>query len=182
VIAFLNVNVDDPRFAFHHLDAHNDLYNPAGQPLESFTELPVGDERFDIICLFSSSPTWAPHDYRAMLSLLRRHISPSGGLVFRCSSTRASTPTPGPPSSASSSDDWRRRSVSPSGHPGSAASGAPTDGVSRLRRPHPPTKPLMKAVYSEPYAAGSSRNRMDSPALHPPEEPFVQHYFVCRPI
>jgi hypothetical protein len=53
VIEWLQANVPDPRFEFHHLDAHNALYNPHGKPLESFDLLPVGPRHFDLICLFS---------------------------------------------------------------------------------------------------------------------------------
>jgi SAM-dependent methyltransferase len=82
VIEFLTTNVDDERFSFHHIDIQNDLYNPSGLPLTERTELPVGDEQFDIIWLFSVFTHLAPDDYVAMLQLLRRYISRDGWLVF----------------------------------------------------------------------------------------------------
>lgn len=183
VIAFLRGHVDDPRFAFHHLDAHNDLYNPAGQPLESFTELPVGDEHFDIICLFSVFTHLAPHDYRAMLELLRPHISPTGGLVFSLFVDEGLQPD----ARAAIERELERR----------VAAGDPTVGeVIQQHLPpggavasevpdfvdHFPDRPMMRTVYSEPYARRLIEGTGWAPlALHPPEEPFVQHYFVCHP-
>ena len=82
VIDWLQANVDDPRFEFHHFSARNDLYNPTGPPLEEFAELPVGGAPFDLICLFSVFTHLAPEDYVAMLRLTRRHVKPSGRLLF----------------------------------------------------------------------------------------------------
>lgn len=33
IIEFLRENVDDPRFEYHHVNSHNELYNPGGDPL-----------------------------------------------------------------------------------------------------------------------------------------------------
>ena len=82
VIDWLQANVDDPRFEFHHFTARNDLYNPSGPALAEFEELPVGGARFDLICLFSVFTHLAPDDYVAMLRLTRRHIRPGGRLLF----------------------------------------------------------------------------------------------------
>lgn len=82
VIDWLKANVSDPRFEFHHLDAHNAMYNPEGSDLASFEALPVGGRRFDLICLFSVFTHLAPHDYVAMLRLLRRHAKPEARLLF----------------------------------------------------------------------------------------------------
>ncbi|MGZ4730288.1 MAG: hypothetical protein ACXWB2_21445, partial [Acidimicrobiales bacterium] len=141
-------------------------------------------ERFDIICLFSVFTHLAPHDYRAMLRLLRPHISPSGGLVFSLFVDEGIDPD----ARAAIERELERRLAA--GDPSARAaiqdqlaSGAPADGgvpdfVDRI-----PDQPLMKAVYSEPYARRLIEGTGWTPlALHPPEEPFVQHYFVCRPI
>jgi SAM-dependent methyltransferase len=82
VINWLQANVSDPRFEFHLLDAHNELYNPEGEPLDSFELLPVGPRRFDLICLFSVFTHLAPDDFVAMLRLLRRHVRQDGMLLF----------------------------------------------------------------------------------------------------
>jgi SAM-dependent methyltransferase len=82
VVDFLRSNVSDPRFSYHHIDVHNEAYNPGGQPLADLPALPVGDETFDIICLFSVFTHLAPHDYQPMLRLLRPCVRPDGGLLY----------------------------------------------------------------------------------------------------
>ena len=82
VIDFLRSNVTDPRFAFFHLDARNDLYNPSGQPLSTMTLPELGGRQFDVICLFSVFTHLAPDDYVAMLRLLRRFVRPGGRLFY----------------------------------------------------------------------------------------------------
>ena len=82
VIDFLVANVHDPRFEFHHMDVHNELYNPTGIPLSALPRLPIGDERFDVITLFSVFTHLAPHDYAPMLRLLRPHVKPDGVLIY----------------------------------------------------------------------------------------------------
>jgi SAM-dependent methyltransferase len=80
IIEFLSANVTDARMAFHHLDAHNEMYNPQGRPLDSFDRLPVGE--FDAVSAFSVFTHLAPHDFAAMLRLTRRHVRPGGGMLF----------------------------------------------------------------------------------------------------
>lgn len=82
VIDFLQANVTDPRFEFVRLDAHNDLYNPTGQPLAEIAIPELEGKEFDLICLFSVFTHLAPHDYAAMLRLLRRFVKPDGRLFF----------------------------------------------------------------------------------------------------
>jgi SAM-dependent methyltransferase len=53
MIAYLRETVDDPRFEYFHIDVHNQRYNPDGDVLSEDTRLPVGDRKFDVICLFS---------------------------------------------------------------------------------------------------------------------------------
>lgn len=82
LIEFLQTNVADPRFSFHALNTHNAMYNKDGEPLSADTQLPVPEYSFDIICLFSVFTHLAPHDYVAMLQMLRRYIKPGGKLIF----------------------------------------------------------------------------------------------------
>ncbi len=79
VIDWLQQNVEDPRFEYHLLDAHNELYNPTGSPLADIA-LDLGT--FDLICLFSVFTHLAPHDYQAMLTLLRRYAGPDTRLFY----------------------------------------------------------------------------------------------------
>jgi len=80
-VEFLNAKVQDPRFDFFHLDTHNEMYNPGGEPLSANTQLPVEEHSFDLIALFSVFTHLAPHDYVAMLEMLRRYIKPDGRLI-----------------------------------------------------------------------------------------------------
>lgn len=82
VIGFLRSNVSDPRFEFFHLDAHNELYNPTGQPLSELTVPEIEGRQFDLICLYSVFTHLAPSDYAAMLRLLRRFVKPGGRLFY----------------------------------------------------------------------------------------------------
>ncbi len=157
VISFLEGNVDDERFAFYHLDAHNDLYNPTGQPLDTFERLPAGDEHFDVICLFSVFTHLGPHDYRAMLELLRRHSRPGGGLLFSLfidddrdpgaeallQQTLEARLAEGDPDATAAIGRAIERAI--------AAGDGPVDFVD-----HHPDQPLLRAAYSERYAVSSS--------------------------
>jgi SAM-dependent methyltransferase len=143
LIEFLRGAVDDPRFAFHHLDAHNAMYNPGGTPLGDFTALPVGDERFDVLGLFSVFTHLAPHDYQPLLRLLRAAAEPGATLVYSIFI-------------------------------------GPDDGPDFVDLE--PDRPLQRAFYREDHARALVEGtgwRVE--ALHPPELPHVQHYFVCRP-
>jgi len=180
VISFLAANVDDPRFAFHHLDAHNELYNPDGQPLDSFGELPVRGERFDLISLFSVFTHLAPHDYRTMLELLRPHVADGGGLLF---SLFVDEGIDAAHRDAFNQELKRRRQagdvdVIRAIEARTAAGVDVPDFFDRV-----PERPLLEAVYSAPYA----RELIDDTGwevvdLHPPVPSVVQHYFVCRPV
>jgi SAM-dependent methyltransferase len=82
VIEFLQSNVSDPRFEYFHLNAHNESYNPTGQPLSELTVPEIEERRFDLICLFSVFTHMVPADYSAMLRLLRRFVKPDGQLFY----------------------------------------------------------------------------------------------------
>lgn len=82
MIEFLQANVKDPRLSFAHVDFHNEMYNPGGRKMTPGDRLPVGDERFDAIVLFSVFTHLAPDDYRCMLEILRKHVVDDGRLLF----------------------------------------------------------------------------------------------------
>lgn len=82
MIDFLQKEVTDPRLAFHHVDFHNAMYNPRGKKMSANDVLPVGDERFDLIVLFSVFTHLAPDDYHTMLRVLRKHVADGGHLIF----------------------------------------------------------------------------------------------------
>jgi SAM-dependent methyltransferase len=106
VIGHLREHVSDPRFEFHHIDVHNDLYNPGGVPLDQLAGLPVADGSVDGICLFSVFTHLSPTDYRAMLRLLRPCVAPGGRLVY---SVLINQPGPAEEAQARLHDELRRR-------------------------------------------------------------------------
>lgn len=85
MIDFLREHVPDPRLSFHHVNARNPGYNPAGIPLTAETRLPIGNRTFDVICMFSVITHQLPEDARAILAMLRRHVRPVGHLFFSAS-------------------------------------------------------------------------------------------------
>jgi SAM-dependent methyltransferase len=82
MIDYLRANVTDLRFEFHHVDFHNEMYNPAGRKMTQDTALPVGNRTFDVICLFSVFTHLAPDDFHTMLCILRRYVKADGRLLF----------------------------------------------------------------------------------------------------
>lgn len=82
VVQFLHQNVRDPRLTFHHFNAYNSLYNRGGFIMTDDTPLPVGDARFDIICMFSVITHQVPEDSLRIFRILRRYVKPEGHLFF----------------------------------------------------------------------------------------------------
>jgi SAM-dependent methyltransferase len=182
VIEWLRANVADSRFEFHHVNAHNEKYNPRGHDLASFELLPVGPRRFDLICLFSVFTHLAPHDYVAMLRLLRRHAKPDATLLF---SLFLDDPEHASPKEAQAiaralaSDDPKVRK---------RTEAAVARVVARRGQPgygfvdEVPERPLEVARYEKDYALELvGGTGWEVIALHPPER-FIQHYMVCRPV
>jgi SAM-dependent methyltransferase len=81
LIEHLHSEVRDPRFAFVWWNVHNDQYNPDGQPMQSYGDIPV-EGSFDIIWLFSVFTHLLPDDTLALLMLLRKHSRNNTVLVF----------------------------------------------------------------------------------------------------
>jgi SAM-dependent methyltransferase len=183
LIDWLQANVSDPRFEFHRLDAHNERYNPDGDDLGSFEQLPVGERSFDMICLFSVFTHLAPHDYVSMLRLLRRHARSEARLLFSLFLTdeqgneqfaqaleeQLESPDP----------EVRQRAKAAIGrflvHRRAEKKPGFSDEV--------PDQPLMVARYEPEYAlelmAGTGWELIE---LHPPQHPFIQHYMICAPV
>ena|SRR3989442_317956 len=84
MIEFLQNNVRDRRFAYYFLDAYHPLYNPQGSLLSPDFILPIGEQDFDIVCMFSVITHQYPRDSKSIFSILRRHISADGQLFFTC--------------------------------------------------------------------------------------------------
>ena len=168
MIDYLKANVDDERFTFHRLETHNEMYNPDGEPLTPESRLPVEEHSFDLICLFSVFTHLAPHDYAAMLHVLRRYIKPDGMLLY---SLFVNEPSDGghgfidkmlPSIEASLTEEDLQRE--------------PPDFIDWV-----PSKPLLIAAYSRRHAlelVDGTGWQVES--LNEPEE-HIQHYIIARP-
>ena len=155
VIDWLSETVKDPRFDFCHLNARNEMYNPDGMPLEGFERLPVGDRKYDLICLFSVFTHLDPGDFRSMLRLLHGHAKPGAKLLFSLYLTRP---------------DGGGIYLGPGDSPPGARF---VDELSEM--------PLGVARYDEDYALeliAASGWTVES--LNPPSR-YIQHYVVARP-
>lgn len=82
MIEHLRSQVIDPRFEFAALDFHNAMYNKAGRPMTADERLPIADDRFDVITMFSVITHMAPADTAATLSILRGYAADDARLVF----------------------------------------------------------------------------------------------------
>ncbi|MGH8030685.1 MAG: class I SAM-dependent methyltransferase [Arenimonas sp.] len=82
LVKFLRDNVHDPRFAFHAFDARNPMYSPEGTPLTARRVLPVGERRFDLICMFSVITHQLPADAQMLFTILRKVVRPDGRMFF----------------------------------------------------------------------------------------------------
>jgi SAM-dependent methyltransferase len=179
MIDFLRENVHDPRFEYFHIDAHNELYNPDGETLSEDATLPIEGRAFDVICLFSVFTHLAPHDYRTMLKLLRRHVKPDGRLFFTLYIDELTAGGHG------LMDGWTK-----------ALSQMPSEELAKHMKKKPeavaqrrietfkdldPKKPLKWAVYSERYARELMEDTgWEAVSLSPPDA-HIQHHFVCAP-
>jgi len=82
MIAWLNGNVRDPRLSFYHWNARNPMYNPYGFHMTTAAELPVHNQTYDLICMFSVVTHQLPEDTGAIFRLLRHCIRPHGRMFF----------------------------------------------------------------------------------------------------
>jgi SAM-dependent methyltransferase len=171
MIEFLRANVHDPRFEYHHIDAHNALYNPGGRPLADAT-MPLAGRTFDLICLFSVFTHLAPDDYQTMLRRLRPHVRANGRLFFTLYINERTDGGHG------LIDRWVRGlspDVKDSLRGPAVAAPAPFCDLD-------PSKPLLHAVYTAPYARELIEGTgWEVLALSPPDV-HIQHHIVCAPV
>jgi SAM-dependent methyltransferase len=178
VIDWLQAHVHDPRFEFHHINARNDRYNPAGMPLNEIERLPAGTEPYDVICLFSVFTHLAPDDFLAMLRLLRPHLKTDGKLVFSLfladHSATGSLARQLEQSLQSDDPEVVRRTEDAI----AAAMTGPTPGfVDEM-----PDTPLLQARYTRQYALHlvEESGGWTVDEIAPPNE-HIQHSMVCSP-
>jgi SAM-dependent methyltransferase len=82
MIEFLSSTVKDEKFSYKLIKAYNAFYHPAGKPLSPDADIGVAGETFDVVCLFSVFTHLAPPDFRTMLALARKYVSPTGTFIF----------------------------------------------------------------------------------------------------
>jgi len=181
LINFLKQNVTDPRFSFQLLNTENAMYNPGGEPLTGNTRLAAEEHSFDIICLFSVFTHLAPHDYVAMLQMLRRYVKPGGRLIFSLFVNE--TTAGGKGFMDTFHKDWKG-DYSQSAHSekhkqfleDAVTAGGPPDFFDVY-----PSQPLKVAMYSRSHALRLVENTgWEVESLNDPEN-YIQHYMICRP-
>jgi SAM-dependent methyltransferase len=175
MIEFLRDSVADPRFEYHHINVHNELYNRDAPAMTEATNLGVGGRRFDVIWLFSVFTHLAPHDYGTMLRVLRRYIRPNGRLIYTLFVDELTEGGYGYMDQVNRAlrEQW---------------AGAPGDEpTTEVREVKPfldvdPEHPLRCALYSREYAFELIEGTGWAPLeLLPPNE-YAQHHFICGPV
>jgi SAM-dependent methyltransferase len=178
MIEFLRENVEDPRFEYFYIDVKNDKYNPGGVPFTEELRLPVGDQTFDLICLFSVFTHLAPPDYRTMLKLLRRHVRADGRLFFTLYINELTAGGHG------LMDAWVKNLAGSEGEFSADVAKRLTSGLPAVEPfvDLDPVNPLKWAVYSEQHArelidgTGWTIDGLSEPDV------YIQHHIVCAPV
>ena len=177
-IDFLKSSVSDERSSYHLLDAHNEMYNPTGKTLCEIDSLPVPEASFDIIWLFSVFTHLAPHDYKAMLKILRPYIKPEGKLLFSLF-INENTPN-GMGFIDSVTRQWNLNTPGAAQVNENAAKYFKEKKVPEFIDFHP-EQPLKWALYSREYALELMKGSgWEVESINFPEEA-IQHYIVCSP-
>jgi SAM-dependent methyltransferase len=163
MIQWLSENVIDERFHFAAMNTHNEKYNPTGVPLTPKTALPLENKSFALICLFSVFTHLAPHDFHAMLAMLRKYVKADGKLFFTLFLNEISPNGQGLMATMKQQlgAEWQ----------------PPTAPFTDLEK----KQPLMWAVYSLDYVyelvAGTG---WQIESLFDPEDE-IQHHIICKP-
>lgn len=183
LIEALQLEVDDPRFDFHHFNVRNERYAPSAPPMAPDSDLGVGDREFDLACLFSVFTHLDPTDFASMLRIVRRHVKSSGLLYFTAFVDELTEDGFG---LADGLDRTLRASVESGDVPTDLADvGSASDANgNRIVEPYrdlQPDKPLTWPMYARDYATRLVlENGWDLVDLRPPTA-HTQHQFICRP-
>lgn len=180
LIEYLKANVTDPRFSFYVSDTHNEMYNPGGEPLSANTRLPVDEYSFDIVCLFSVFTHLAPHDYVAMLQMLRRYIKPEGRILFSLYVSEATKGGKGWFDALQAA--WLGDEKLLEKHKDKFVEATQRGGGAPDFVDYYPDRPLQVAMYSRENALRLVENTgWEVESLNDPETG-IQHYMICRPV
>jgi ubiquinone/menaquinone biosynthesis C-methylase UbiE len=71
-----------PKFIFTHIDIKNERYNPSGKAVNDRFRLPVQDNSYDILSLYSVFSHMVIEDIQGYLKEFRRILAPSGKIFF----------------------------------------------------------------------------------------------------
>jgi SAM-dependent methyltransferase len=179
LIHFLQESVTDSRFDFHVLNTHNDMYNREGEPLSADTQLPAPEHSFDIICLFSVFTHLAPHDYVAMLRMLRRYVKPNGKIIF--SLFLNETTQSGLSFIDGVTKAWSANADQLGKFEEAFREKLEKEGALDFFD-YDPSQPLKWAIYSRENALKLVRDTgWEVESLNNPEEG-IQHYMICKPV
>ena len=179
LIHFLQSNVTDPRFSFHVLNTHNEMYNKTGEPLSADTRLPVPEASFDLICLFSVFTHLAPHDYVAMLQMLRRYIKPTGKIIFSLYVNE--TTDSGLALVDGLNKIWSTNTEQQQKFAAAIRAKMDKEGALDFLE-YDPSRPLQGGIYSRQNALRLVQNTgWEVESLNFPEES-IQHYMICKPV
>ncbi len=77
-----HIGSQHPSFRFGHVDVQNDRYNPTGEAWSAQQALPVGDDRFDLVYLYSVFSHMTLEDMRRYLGAIREVLCPGGRVFF----------------------------------------------------------------------------------------------------
>lgn len=73
---------DDPKYSYATVNFQNTMYNREGVRMTADSVLPIDDQHFDIITMFSVITHMEPEDARAILQILRRYAGSDTLLLF----------------------------------------------------------------------------------------------------
>lgn len=84
LVEFLNSAVRDARFSYAFLNAHHAIYNPKGRHLQPQTRLPLKEQSFDVVSMFSVITHQDPEEAATIFAMLERYVKRDGRLFFTC--------------------------------------------------------------------------------------------------
>lgn len=161
-----------PGNEYHHIDLYNEMYNTEGAPLSNASRLPLEEQSFDYICLYSVFTHLEPKDFSLMLQLMRRYIKPNGKIIFSLFINELT------PDGYGLIDKLVYNAMA------NGAIDLDTRWWSTMEDycDGKPSDPLLWATYTKEYAlqllegTGWKVESLNLPEAH------VQHYFICTPI
>jgi SAM-dependent methyltransferase len=82
LIEFLRANCSPDKFEFATVDFYNKMYNRHGQKMAPGCRLPISDDTFDLLTMFSVITHMEPGDASAILNILGSYAHRDSKLLF----------------------------------------------------------------------------------------------------